>query len=207
MKLARVAQELPKAFTNLEGFFDTYAEEFKSLPVAVFDILVSTSRLPPALQVALNANSLLPVTCGKVMKLMYDPPQQQHFESETLILVATNSFARNAKVSIIVEQLFMYMLDNDLLEPTDRLRAAIEYGVRERQGVYGTGAGKRGNAHEEEQGQVIIQNSSERLLGLLEVLEMFAGKEPQPRKAKSAVELLSFGSSLSDAPDTEPEGE
>jgi hypothetical protein len=202
-----VAQELPKLFTNLEGFFDTYAEEFKSLPVAVFDVLVSTSRLPPASQVALNTNSLLPVTCGKVMKHAYDLPEQKHFEGEILVLVATNSFARNAKVSIIVEQLFIYMLDNDLLEPTDRLREAIEYGVRERQAVYGTGAGRRGNADEEEQGQVILQATSERLLGLLEVLEMSAGKEPEPRKGKSAVGLLSFGSSLSDAPDTEPEGE
>lgn len=204
-KLARVAQELPKDFTDLEGFFDTFAEEFKGLPVAIFNVLISTSQLPAISQVALNTNSLLPVTCGKVMKHIYDPPMQSDFESEILILVATKSFAPNAKISLLVEQLFIYMLDNDLLEATGRLRVAVEVGIKERQSVYGSGKGRKGNAVEEEQGRIIMHAASERLLGLLEVLELSAGKEPRPRKetSKSLTQFPSFGSSLSSAPESE----
>jgi hypothetical protein len=204
-----VAQELPEAFTNSEGFFDTFAEEFKSLPIGVFDVLVSTSRLPAISQVALNANSLIPVTCGKVMKHVAELPAQSDFETEILLLVATQSFAKNAKVSLLIEQMFIYMLDNDLLEATDRLRIAVEHGIKERQSVYGTGKGRKGNASEEEQGKSIMQAASERLLGLLEVLEMSAGKEPRPRKQNSEplTQFPSFGSSLSSAPESDVDGD
>ena len=177
------------------------------MPVALFDVLVSTSRLPPIAQVALNTNSLLPVTCGKVLKHVYDPPAQSDFESEILVLVATKSFALNAKVSLLIEQLFLYMMDSDLVEATDRLRDAVEQGIKERQSVYGSGRGKKGNADEEEQGKIVLQASSERLFGLLEILALSAGKEPQPRrtKHKSLTQFPSFGSSLSSAPESETE--
>ncbi|KAF2689835.1 hypothetical protein K458DRAFT_439015 [Lentithecium fluviatile CBS 122367] len=203
--LALVAQKFPAEFTDLEGFFDSLTEEVKTLPVTSFEVMMSTSRMPPLSQVTLNANSFLPILCGKSTKRIHNVPSQADFEGEILILTgATQSFALNAKMSLIVEQLFFYMMDNDLLEATERLRIAVEHGIRERQSVYGSGTGKKGNAREEEQGRVVMHAASERLLGLLEVLEMSAGKKPQPRKEKSELLLFaSFGSSLSSAPESE----
>lgn len=174
----------------------------------VFNVFLSTSRLPALSHIALNANSLLPVASGKALQPIYDSPVQSELESSILTLGgATQSFALNAKVSLLIEQLFIYMLDNDLLEATDRLRAAVEFGIEVRQSVHGSNKGRRGNAAEEEQGSAVMQAASERLLGLLEVLEMSAWKEPQPQKKKSKLLPLfsSFGSSLSPAPESEPD--
>jgi hypothetical protein len=110
--------------------------------------------------------------------------------------------------------MFMYMMEQKALTPTDALREAMETGIEARHKVYGMGKGKRGNAEEEDQAKKLMQASSERLLGLLEVLEMAEGKSPQPMKEKArggeGSLLVSFGSnlSLSSAPssETEPEG-
>ena len=101
--------------------------------------------------------------------------------------------------------MFLYMVSENLLLVNDALRAAVESGIVARQKVYGTSKGKRGNAKEEEQGREIMQATSARLLGMLELLEMAAGVEPQPRKEKARLRSLlsSFGSSLSSAPGSE----
>lgn len=140
---------------------------------------------------------------------------QEDFEEALLPLKGTTkSFAANTKISLILEQMFMYMMEQKALTPTDALREAMETGIEARHKVYGTGKGKRGNAEEEDQAKKLMQASSERLLGLLEVLEMAEGKSPQPMKEKArggeGSLLVSFGSnlSLSSAPssETEPEG-
>lgn len=108
----------------------------------------------------------------------------------------------------------MYMMEAEILTPTNALREAMETGIEARHKVYGTGKGKRGNAEEEDMAKKLMQASSERLLGLLEVLEMENGLPPQPMKergrGKEESLLVSFGSnlSLSSAPEseTEPEG-
>ena len=96
------------------------------------------------------------------------------------------------------------MMTEALIEATSSLRQAIETGIEERHKVHGIG-GKKANAEEEEHGRMLMAASSGRLLGLLEVLEMSAGKPPRPRKEKTNSEsfFLSFGSSLSSAPETE----
>lgn len=139
-------------------------------------------------------------------------PTQEHFEKKLLSLKGTTqSYAANAKISLILEQLFMYMMKQDALEPTKALRKAMETGIEARKGVHGTGKGKKGNAQEEEQAKESVYASSERLLGLLEVLEMAAGMPPQMAQGKGragiASAFLSFGSasSLSPAPESETE--
>jgi hypothetical protein len=172
----------------------------------LFKLMLCTSRLPALSQVALNTNSLLPVTSGKRMKHFYEFPTQSDFESSILVLTgATQSKALNAKVSLAIEQLFIYMMDSNLLEATDSLRAAVESGIKERHSVLGSGRIKKGNAAEEEQGTAVMKAASDRLLSLLEILEMSVGKQPQPRTEKSTSDLLmtSFGSPLSSAPESE----
>lgn len=171
-------------------------------------------KLPDAMQVAFNANLLSPLISGKPPNYFVVTPTQEHFETKLLPLKGTTqSFAANAKISLILEQLFIYMMKQDALTPTKALRNAMETGIQARKGVYGTSKakGKKGTPQEEEQAKELIFACSERLLGLLEVLEMSAGMPPQVVQKKGqagiAAAFLSFGSasSLSPAPESETE--
>lgn len=199
--LAQVAQTLPAHFTKLGDYFDSLTEEFR-LPTIIFSILLSTSKLPDRTKISLSANLLLPFVTTRLPDYTSIEPIQSHFEEYILPRRATTqSYAANAKISLILEQMFMYMMSINSLEATDALREAVEIGVEERQSVYGTGGGKKGNAHEENQAKGIMSASSQRLLGLLEVLEIAAGKEPQPQPRGVERETtinLSQMSSLSD---------
>lgn len=168
--------------------------------------------MPERLQIAFNVNLLLPLVNRKIPEYFRHEPTQEHLETTLLPLKGTTqSYAANAKISLILEQMFMYMMTCNALTPTDALRQAMETGIAARHSVYGTGRGKRGNAEEEQQSQGLMEASSERLLGLLEVLGISAGKAPQPLKNKgktgSVPVMLSFGSgsSLSPAPDSDIE--
>jgi hypothetical protein len=165
-------------------------------------------------QVAFNANLLHPFIASKPPNFFFKRPTQDDFAGTLLPLKGTTqSFAANAKISLILEQLFMYMMGQDALTYTKALRKAMEAGIKARSSVYGTGKGKKGNAEEEEQAKELLRDSSERLLGLLEVLQMATSEPPQRTKVKDNISaeaaLLSFGSgsSLSPAPEslTEPE--
>ncbi|CAO2655510.1 Nn.00g043130.m01.CDS01 [Neocucurbitaria sp. VM-36] len=210
--LAQVAQALPAQFTTPSDFFDNVLEDFIQLPTIVFKVLLSTLAMPGPLQIAFNANLLLPLVSGSVPDYFRYEPTQEHFEATLLPLKGTTqSFAANAKISLILEQMVMYMMTQNALTPTESLRQAMETGIAARHSVYGTGRGKRGNAEEEEQAQGLMEATSDRLLGLLEVLEISTGKAPQPwtnkGKTGSIPTFPSFGSgsSLSPAPDSDTE--
>ncbi len=140
------------------------------------------------------ANLLLPFVSGKLPDYFRLDPTQDHFESILLPLKGSQSFAANAKVSLILEQLFMLMLKEDRLQPTDELRAAMEAGIKARNNAYGSGRGKRGNAGEEKQARELMEASSQRLLGMLEVLEMISGLPPRRKADRKNSSFLSFGS-------------
>lgn len=152
------------------------------------------------------SNLLLPFVSGTLPDYFRFDPTQEHFEEILLPLKGSQSFAANAKVSLILEQLFMRMMAEDGLKPTKALREAMEVGIQARHNVYGSGRGKRGNAGEEKQAQKLMEASSGRLLGMLEVLEITSGMPPQKKADRKVPSFLSFGSGspLSSAPsDTE----
>jgi hypothetical protein len=166
-------------------------------------------KLHGSSRLAFNANLLLPLVTGKMPDYFRFGPTQAQFEGIFLPAKATTqSYASNAKVSIIVEQMFLYMMNEGALTSTDMLRTATEAGIKARESVHGTGRGKRGNAEQEAQAISVLVASSARLLGLVEMLEMAAGKPARTvkRKRKTSA-LLSFtsGSSLSPAPGSETE--
>jgi hypothetical protein len=109
----------------------------------------------------------------------------------------------NAKISLIIEQMLLYMTNRETLKATDALRTTMEVGIQARQNVYGTGKGKKGNAQEEVQAKELLDACSGRMLGMLEILEIKKGKPPQPFDLKNETgrAFLSFASvsSLSDA--------
>ncbi|CAA9956713.1 hypothetical protein PTMSG1_00321 [Pyrenophora teres f. maculata] len=210
--LAQIAQALPKHFTPLFDLCDNILEDFNVLPTVMLQVLLSTMKMPDTVQIAFLANLLNPLITGKPPNLFLVDPTQEHFEGKLLSLKGTTqSFATNAKISLILEQMVMHMMSQDALLPTPALRKAMETGIKARESVNGI---KRGNAGEEEQANVLMQACSERLLGLMEILEMTKGEMSKPTKGKGKVDvkeaaLLSFGSgsSLSPAPDSETEPE
>jgi hypothetical protein len=182
------------------------------LPIRTFQVLLSTLKMAELLRVAFCANLLLPLVSGKIPEFFRYKPTQQDFESTLLTLKGTTqSFAANAKISLILEQLFIYMMSEDELKATEALRTAMESGIEARQSVYGTGKGRKGNAQEEAQSKILMDACSERLLGLLEVLEMKEGKPPQLLQVNlnGSLAFPSFGSgsSLSEAPESDMDEE
>lgn len=201
-----MASKLPNHFTTLSDWCDNIVEDFRHLPTMLFNVFLTTLAIPGPVKVMFLANLLLPFVNRTLPDYFRYDPTQDHFESILLPLRGRQSFAENAKVSLILEQLFMLMMANDGLEPTDTLRAAMETGIQARHNVYGSGRGKRGNAGEEKQARDLMQASSGRLLGMLEVLEIMSGKPPQKRAHRKYSAFWSFGSGspLSSAPsDTE----
>ncbi|KAG9189112.1 hypothetical protein G6011_05980 [Alternaria panax] len=212
--LVRVAEALPTQFTPLYDFCDTILEDFSALPAILFQILLSTTKLLPKIRLAFTVNLLHPLITGRPPNYFIRQPTQKDFEEILLPLRGTTkSFAASAKISLILEQMVLYMMEEQLLKPTDALREAMETGIDVRNKVDGTGKGKRGNAEEENTAKKLLQTSSERLLGLLEVLEMQAGKEPRTvetkRRGGERDLMVSFGSDLelSSAPSSESDAE
>ena len=148
---------------------------------------------------AFNANLLLPLVSGTIPDYFNNQPMQQHFEKTLLPLRGTaQSFVANAKISLILEQMVLDMMSVDALTSSDALAIAFTTGIEARHGVYGTARGKRGTAEEETQAKAIMQACSERLLGLLELVDMVAGKAPRDRSGVS----FGSGSELSSPPET-----
>ncbi|KAF1911461.1 hypothetical protein BDU57DRAFT_533563 [Ampelomyces quisqualis] len=194
-QLVQVSRALPTEFTTPSDFFDNILEDFIHLPTALLQVLLSTSKMAGGDHVAFCTNLLLPLASGKIPDFLRYRPTQQDLESNLLALKGTTqSYAANAKISLILEQVFIYMMDRDTLSPTDALRDAMETGIKARGSVYGTGKGRRGNAEEEAEGQVMLEACSGRLLDLLELVEMTDGKSPQPFKEQDASAYPSFGS-------------
>lgn len=201
-----MAIKLPKHFTSLSDWFDNVVEDFRYLPTMLFKVFLATLTVPDIMKYMFLANLLLPFVSGSLPDYFRYDPTQDHFESILLPLKGGQSFAANAKVSLILEQLFVLMMAEDRFEPTDALRNAMEAGIQARHNAIGSGRGKKGNAGEEKQARELMEACSRRLLGLLEMLEITAGKPPQKRVDRKIESFLSFGSgsSLSSAPsDTE----
>lgn len=206
--LVKVAQALPAQFTPLGELFDPFTEEFTHLPTMLFSVLLSTSKLDGLTQTALNANHLLPLVSGQLPDYTKIEPTQAHLEYYMLPRrAATQSYSTNAKISLILEQIVLYMMGIKGLRATATFRAAVEEGIKERTSVYGTAKGKKSHAAEEEQSKAILEASSQRLLGLLEVLEIAEGMEPQSSTKANKSFSMSFGSvsELSSPPRTADE--
>ena len=196
--LARVAQHLPDQFAKLGELNDTLTREIIHLPIMLFSPVVSILTLPGALQMALNANLLLPLTSEQLPDYTVIEPVQMHMEQFLLPLRAsTESFAANAKISVVLEQMFMHMMTIRALKATDTLRDAVQNGCEARGNVYGSAKGKKGNAVEEQHARLLLQAFRERVLGLLEILEMSQGKPPQPPQEDKS-RSLSFISEISE---------
>lgn len=145
----------------------------------------------------MNSNLLFPLVSAKVPNYAVSEPKQADFEKSILSTRATTqTYGKNAKVSILVEQMFISMMEEKALQPTAALRAAVESGINSRMSV----KKKKGMTAEEEQARLLLEGSAKRLLGLLEILEVAVGMSPQERKRRDPSAMLSSFDGLSDPP-------
>jgi hypothetical protein len=190
VQLSKVARELPNDFTSVEGLFDTLTLHLRYLPVSVLHLLITTSQLFPADQVALNVSLFTALTCENYIDYTQTTPMQD--ELEQLLLphrARSQSFAENAKVSLLLEQVFMSMMESLHLQYRTALLAAVERGVNERSNV----KGKKHNLFEEEVGEALLTTSSERLRSLVQMLKMMSVETPirgSPRKKSTSISVL-----------------
>lgn len=186
VQLSRVARELPKHFTSVEFLFDTLTLQLRYLPVFVLKLLITTSRLSPTDQVALNVAIFTALTAEKYINYTYRMPTQNECEEFLLPYRArTQSFAENAKVSLLLEQVFMSMMEPLRLQPTMALHAAVEAGINQRINV----KGKKDNI-EEDVGEAVLKMSSERLRSLAQMLNTMTGEMPireSPQKKSTSI--------------------
>ncbi|CAI6325437.1 unnamed protein product [Periconia digitata] len=197
--IAYVAQELPDSFTSLEDFCDDFTEILRGDDVhaSAFGVLISTSRLPPAVQFALNGNFLLTYVASEPPNYFLQRPTQNELEEELMPLRATSqSYTHNAKISLILEQMFLSMMKKNWVEWTESLQDAVETGIEARQKVFGSSRGRKGNAKNEETSKAVMEDVSNRLMGLVEILGIAAGREPQtwPRSSNGSPLSSSSGS-------------
>jgi hypothetical protein len=196
----QVSQALPGLFTNLDDLYDLVTEHLRYLPTIVFGILLSTSKLPRSIQIGLSADLLLPFTSAELPTYTSASPSQDHLETFFLPAASkTQSLSYSAKISLLLETMFANMLTSGALVATKSLRDAVEKGIAARSKVYGDSRRKKGSAHEEEQSKELMESSNNRLLALLEVLEVAAGKPPQPYKSSVQRSDLPQSSSFSSA--------
>jgi hypothetical protein len=179
------------------------------LPIHVYNIIVSTLKLPGPLQVSFQHNLLHPLITGSASQHLRYEPTQEHFENKLLLLRGpSQSVIANARIALIVEQLFSHMVGQDALKSTIALRKAVESGIELRHSALQTEKRSKKNAQEIVQSKALMMASSERMLALLEVLEISSGSNPQPWDSDARdPRSLSFvsGSPLSSAPESDME--
>lgn len=172
--LFNLACELPSDFTFAEDLLDVYTEFARSLPLPHFSVLISNAFMDPPNQVCFLINLLLPLTgASPPSKGIFNVTQEQMVQDFIPRAASAYSTVDNAKVSIVLESLFMSMMQANGIEPTEELGAAVEEGVRARK-AKATGDARRkgkGTTGDESDARRELDLSSERLMALLEVIE------------------------------------
>jgi hypothetical protein len=176
-----VAAFLPNCFIDCKELYETYCANIKMLPLPAFSLLVSpsnASHFPVVVFVSLTQVlllRLLPNTTPRPQTISNrdtDDITQEILEKCYLPFTATtSSIADNAKVSILVENLFRVFLKSCQVYHTPNLDAAIERGILARENKTKSGKRRRENStlkKEEESDRVWLEASGERLRSLLE---------------------------------------
>ncbi|KAF2458597.1 hypothetical protein BDY21DRAFT_340728 [Lineolata rhizophorae] len=173
--LIKVSAYLPMDFTHIPDLLALYAEYLRRIP---FDVLipflnVSKSKLDPypplvAYHKALLVTQLVPLLDGAPCIL---EPAQAELEKHYVSMAAHSfSFADNARVSLLVEQLLLAaMIDSGLLS-TEKLTAAVKAGVDARK-EKARPDGRRGEKSVvDKEAKAVLKDSGSRILWLLNSL-------------------------------------
>ncbi|KAF2099515.1 hypothetical protein NA57DRAFT_55479 [Rhizodiscina lignyota] len=172
--LLKLSCDLPRDFTNnAEEFLDLYTEFLRPLPLPHFCALSTNPYIDAANHVCLLVNHLIPLTAVSPPKDLFNITQQDLVRD--FIPRAANAYSNvdNAKVSVVLECLFVSMLDHFGIEPTEEFGSAVEEGIRARKARAIGDARKKdkGTSGDEKNARKELDFSSERLMTLLEMIE------------------------------------
>lgn len=167
-------------FATTEILLDLFSEFCRPLPVSVFSVILMPSgsyALPPTYNCSLCKElfqPLLAITAPSIDTYQVD---QEDMEDRYLTATANSSTADdNAKVSILMEAILWLLRNDDALEYSEKLKDAVEHGIRARQdrvkqAKSGTKKGsKKQNNVESEHGLEWLNASSRRLELFVELL-------------------------------------
>lgn len=174
-QLALAANALPDDFTDLEDLFDLYTEILRPLPLNVFVQILSTLRLPPNILSSLLCNLLIPYLPYTVNVVNIFNLTQDDLVSHFLPASANvNSNSDNAKMSLLLEGLLINMMSEGKLYVDQRFGDSVEEGIRARkEKAIGDARRKgKGNKIVEAEAQKQLVKSAERIMVILEILEM-----------------------------------
>lgn len=178
-----MAAYLPDCFENCKEVYDVISSCVKPLPLPAFSLLLSPSRSSQLLDLAIVSLSqflllsFLPNSAPRpqtVSGLNDDSISADILERCFLPFCATtSSTSENAKVSILVENLFRLYIKSCGCYHRPSLDAAIETGILARENkIRGDKRRKEnGTRHKEESERVWLNASGERLRSLLSLVK------------------------------------
>ena len=179
--LVRFCHLSPTTFLDTEDLFDLYTEFLRPLPLPVFQPLVfsassrQSSWLGPNEQSGLDQMLLRPLLASAAPAYNDNALTQSDFERHYAQYAAnTTSASDNAKVGLLVEDLLRLLWKNGDLVYSEKLRKAVEKGIKARTDkVAFDGRRKTGaKAKEDEEAAMLMEGSGERMLACLDMIRV-----------------------------------
>jgi hypothetical protein len=171
--MAKVAAVQGNKFTNLDTLLDLYTEFYRPMPFEQFRRILQNTALPPRVNSALLANTILPFLTAVPARLNVMALNQSLLMTRFFPCPANSpSAVDNAKLSLLVELLISNLIDEGKLQFSTDLFAAVRKGIEER-ALKATGDARRqfkGQTPEEEDARVELRQSSERIMAYMEIL-------------------------------------
>jgi hypothetical protein len=168
---------LPDVFTDLEDLFDLYTESLRGLPLNVFAQFLSTLQLPTNTLCGLLCNLLMPyLTCTPKNLNIFDLSQDDLVNHFLRVPANVNTNSDNAKMSLLLEALLINMMNEGKLRIDRRFGDIVEEGIRVRkEKAIGDARRKvKGNKVVEAEARKELEMSAERIMAILEILEIGA---------------------------------
>ncbi|TKA30784.1 hypothetical protein B0A50_02504 [Salinomyces thailandicus] len=176
----------PKTFLDIENLFDLYTEFLRPLPLPVFQQLVFTGCsgqdwLGVNEQSSLDQMLLRPLLASAAPAYDRDALTQTDFETHYAPYPAnTTSATDNAKVSLLIEDLFRLLWRTGGLIYTDALRGVVEDGIKARKDKLAFDGRKKtkDRKKEDEDAGTIMDCSAQRMLVLLDMIKARGEQDP-----------------------------
>lgn len=134
--LSTVSQRLPNDFMHSSDLYYLFVENIRPLPLSIFQAFVSPyilTELPDDQQTHLCETLLLFMRESTALSEDEEDLSQSKLETYLLPFAATTtSVVDNAKVSVLLEALFVLLANRDMLTPTPSLKEAVESGILRR---------------------------------------------------------------------------
>ena len=168
---------MPDVFTGLEDLFDLYTESLRALPLNVFAQFLSTLQLPADTFCGLLCNLLIPyLTCTPKNLDIFDLSQYDLVDYFLPASANVNSNSDNAKMSLLLEAILMNMMNEGKLHIDQRFGDIVEEGIKTRKEKAIGDARRKGKGSKavEAEARKELENSAERIMAILEILEMGA---------------------------------